>query len=223
MSRERKSGPTITGGGIDGAHWGDLDGDGTDEMILGMNGFGGLHALSAEGKRLWRVRGIANVWNQAVIPAGKQPAMVFATEAGGTIRVFDGEGKRVRTLHPLGDYYAGMTAAVMDAGHSVQLLAIGNGRVVVFDPTGTVAWHTPTNANWVNQFCASGDLDGDGTAEWVFFDDADNLVIASIEGVRKATIENQSGVESFAIAQNSEGKGILVTLQSGTLTAYGFK
>ena len=116
-----------------------------------------------------------------------------------------------------------MTAAVMDAGHSVQLLAIGNGRVVVFDPTGAVAWHTPTNANWVNQFCASGDLDGDGTAEWVFFDDADNLVVASIEGVRKATIENQSGVESFAIAQNSEGKGILVTLQSGTLTAYGFK
>jgi peroxiredoxin len=35
--------------GVNGAHWGDLDGDGNDEMMVGENGFGGLHAVSAEG------------------------------------------------------------------------------------------------------------------------------------------------------------------------------
>jgi peroxiredoxin len=41
--------------GVDGAHWGDLNGDGNDDLIAGMNGFGGLKAWSGEGKKLWSV------------------------------------------------------------------------------------------------------------------------------------------------------------------------
>jgi hypothetical protein len=41
------------GMGLDGAHWGDLKGDGNDEMVVGMNGFGGLKAFSGEGKTMW--------------------------------------------------------------------------------------------------------------------------------------------------------------------------
>src|SRR6266853_353247 len=50
--------------GVNGAHW-DLDGDGTDELIVGMNGLGGLDAVSADGKKLSHVA-LANVWSQAV-------------------------------------------------------------------------------------------------------------------------------------------------------------
>src|SRR6266404_2617670 len=84
--------------GVNGAHWGDLDGDGTDEIIVGMNGFGGLQALAADGKRLWRASA-GNVWGQAVVPATKdRAALVFATEASGSVRIFDGQGHQVRTV-----------------------------------------------------------------------------------------------------------------------------
>lgn len=105
--------------GVDGARWGDLDGDGTDELIVGMNGFGGLTALSADGKELWKVA-LPNVWGQAVIPAKiGSPALVFATEASGSIRAFDGKGAAIRTLRPNGKYCTQIAAARIDASNTV--------------------------------------------------------------------------------------------------------
>jgi len=67
--------------GADGAHWGDLDGDGTDEMIIGMNGFGGLQAVRSDGKKLWHATG-GNIWGQAIVAANKAvTAPIIATSS----------------------------------------------------------------------------------------------------------------------------------------------
>ena len=90
---------------------GDLRGDGTDELIVGMNGGGGLEAWSADGSKLWSAN-LGNVWNQAIVPATRdKPARVLATEAGGSVRVFDAKGNPTATLRPNGGYYTQMAVS----------------------------------------------------------------------------------------------------------------
>jgi hypothetical protein len=120
------------GMGVNGAHWGDLNGDGNDEMIMGMNGFSGLEALSGDGKKLWSAS-MANVWSQAIVPAAaNRPALVLATDAMGSVNVFDAAGHRQSTLRPEGGYYAAMTAGATES-NSVQILAVSGNAVVAFD------------------------------------------------------------------------------------------
>jgi peroxiredoxin len=210
--------------GINGAHWGDLDGDGSDEMIVGMNGGGGLHAVSSDGKKLWSYMNIGNVWSQAIVtPEEPESCLVFATEAGGTVRVFSNDGKLLRTLSPLGEYYAEMTASVINQTGEVQVLALGNEEIVAFDPQGNVAWKTPgmeTKAGWTANSFAAGDMDGDGSTEWAFFEASGDLVIASSAGTKLASLSKKSKAESFVIAGKSKDKGLLVILSRGTISAY---
>jgi len=194
---------------------------------VGLNGDGGLHALSADGKELWAVKNIGNVWNQAVIPAGKdRPALVFATEAGGTVRVYDSKGKLLRTLRPNGKYCSQMSAAVIDQSNRIQVIAIGRGNAIAFDESGQVAWSAPAikdNAAWRSATFASGDVDADGNLEWVFVEASGHLVVATSAGEKLGEVSSPAGLNAFAVVPGSAGKGLLVLLSSGTLQAFKFQ
>ena len=211
--------------GVDGAHWGDLDGDGTDEMITGMNGGGGLQAWSSDGKKLWSVA-LGNVWNQAIVSATKdQPARVFATEAGGSVKVFNAQGNLLETLRPDGGYYAQMSAC-RAGGKTIQVIAINGNRTVTFDDTGKVAWTTSAIKNpggWRSCNFAAGDLEGDGALDWAFIDGAGNLVIANSGGEKISAITNEKHVQTFAIAPRPGQGGVLVTLDNGNVKAFDFQ
>lgn len=211
--------------GVDGAHWGDLDGDGNDEMIVGMNGGGGLQAWSSDGKKLWSVK-LGNVWNQAVVPATKdQPARVFATEAGGSVKMFDAQGNLLETLRPDGGYYAQMSAS-RTGDQTIQIIAINGDKTVAFDEAGKVAWTTSATKNpggWRSSNFAAGDLEGHGALDWAFIDGAGNLVIANSGGEKISSIAHQRHIESFAIAPRHGQGGVLVTLANGTVQAYVFQ
>jgi hypothetical protein len=209
--------------GVDGAHFGDLDGDNTDELIVGMNGDGGLHAVSCDGKQMWKVSKIGNVWNQAVV-TGRNPknTLVFATEAGGTIRVYDSKGQTVRTLRPLEKYYAQMTASLIDANDNIQVVAIGaDGTVAAFNPAGQIAWTTssPKKSPWRTTNFACGDMDGDGRKDWAFLEANGDLVIATPDGTKLAFLPAQKGIESFLICSGING-GALVTMSQGKISSY---
>jgi peroxiredoxin len=212
-----------SGMGIDGAHWGDLDGDGTDEMVVGMNGFGGLHAVSADGKQLWRAT-LGNVWAQAIVPAsGERAGYVLATEAGGSVRVFDTKGNAVRSFRLAGGFCTQMTAAAMDA-KTIQGIALGQGTVIAFDIHGTTLWSTPSSKNpsaWTQKFFTCGDIDGDGVKEWAFPDAAGDLVLVTVHGEKLASLSGAGTAQSFVIVPGTEG-GRLVTLTSGQLKCYSF-
>ena len=209
--------------GVDGAHWGDLNGDGTDELIVGMNGGGGLHAVDADGKTLWKAS-LGNVWNQAVVSARtNQPALVFATEAGGSVHVFDAKGQLLRTIRPQGKYCAQMSAAAVTDQGTIQAIAIGDGRTIAFDPTGEIAWSTSAiqdHGAWRTVSFAAGDLIGDGRRQWAFLEASGDLVIASAQGEKLCAIPDQKGISAFAIANRVRAGGLLVTLKSGAMQAY---
>jgi peroxiredoxin len=209
------------GSGVDGAHWGDLDGDGTDELIVGMNGGGGLQAWSSDGKKIWSAK-LGNVWNQAVIPAlSGESANVLATEAGGSVQLFDSTGRLVRSLKPNGGYYAQMAA--WRFGKAIQIVAINDNETVAFDETGTVVWTTSAvsdHAGWRKSSFALGDLDGDGIPDWVFIDGNGDLVIANAKGEKISAIPDAKKVEGFLVAPRKDKGGLLVTLSGQKVTAY---
>jgi len=185
-----------------------------------------LHAVSAAGKKLWAVTDIGNVWNQAVISAGKdRAAVVFVTEAGGTVRVYDGKGKLQRVLRPQGKYCAQMTAKAINHEGIIQCLAVGDSTVIAFDEQGEVAWSTPAikdHGAWRKTTFAGGDVNGDGNNDWVFHESTGDLVIADWRGGKLASIPGQARVQDFAILPANK-QNLLVTLSDSIVRAYKFE
>jgi hypothetical protein len=219
------------GSGVDGAHWGDLDGDGNDEMVLSMNGFGGLRALSGDGKKLWSAS-ILNVWSAAIIPrATNGAALVLATDASGSVNVFDASGQRLNSLRPEGGYYTGV-AAGMTESNTVQILAFcQTGAATAFDLTGKVAWITSstsgtTGAAVTADLAAMGDFVGDGAKEWAFIDGTGDIVIATTSGQKIASVPLKGagpGIsQGFATAPRAGQGCLLVILDGGVVKAYSF-
>jgi len=211
--------------GAGSVHWGDLDGDGTDEMIVGMNGFGGLHVVSSDGKKLWQAPGI-NVWGQGVISATtNRPAMVFATEAMGSVRIFDGKGQLLRMVRPGGEHCTQLAATVIDKADTIQALALGQDVVVAFDSNGRVAWTAPSSqsgASWATTRLTAGDVNADGSNEWAFIDSAGDLVLASSSGEKLGALSKFGGGNGFVFVSDGK-KDRLVTLSAGILRAYLFE
>jgi hypothetical protein len=209
--------------GLDGAHWGDLTGDGNDEMVIGMNGFGGLEALSADGKKLWSAS-LGNVWSQAIVPAASnRPALVLATDVNGSVNIFDAAGKRLSSLHPASGYFAQMTAGAAES-NAVQIIAFSGTAVEAFDQAGKAAWTTSGLSNMGKKFpCAvMGDLKGDGSKQWAFLDGAGDLVIATTGGLKVSSIPNQSLLQGLAIAPRPGQGALLLTLNGGVVEAHSF-
>ncbi len=84
--------------GVDDVWAADLDGDGHDEVIVGYNGFGGLHVLGSNGAPRWKTTDIGNVWHVAAGDLnGDKKMEVVSTSATGKVHVFAADGKAIAT------------------------------------------------------------------------------------------------------------------------------
>lgn len=193
--------------GVNCAHWGDIDGDGNDEVVVGTKGFGGLHGVNENGKRLWKVSDtdIGSVSHQSIIPAKEgRPGRVIATDFGGSVRIFDSNGTSVRNFRIEDLSINPIQAAEIDTDGTIQILGIGVKAdismqyslfyAVAFDTQGTVAWKrrlgsTSGGASWSDPHFTAGDLDGDGLPEWVYAFTSKILAIGSAEKEQIATID----------------------------------
>jgi len=210
--------------GVNSAHWGDLDCDGSDELIIGMNGSGGIHAVSCDGELIWHVSDIGNAWNQAVVSCtSSSGAMVISTEASGTIRMYDRNGINQEVFRPLDGYYAPLDAAKIDPAGNIQVVALSNDSVVAINTMGDILWSTigiKNHGYWRGQAFAHGDLDGNQTHEWVFMEKKNELIATSFDGVKIASLPVEDIPAGFAIVPSSHGNGILVIADSNGLKGY---
>lgn len=210
--------------GVNAAHWVDLDGDGDDELTVGMNGSGGLHAVSSDGKRLWRYGRIGNVWTHASLRTVGGASRIFATEAGGSIHVLDEGGKKVEGFRPNGHYYTSVYASTMDTEGSVQAMVIASEDpvAVVCNPEGDVLWQAAmgTLDEFFEHVVLVGDLDGDRVKEWAFIGHDDSLLVVSSEGIVQASLDSYSDVRHGAILETPSAHGVLLLHRGNMLRAY---
>jgi len=94
-----EAGSTATG--IDDVWPADLDGDGSDEVIVGFNGGTGLHVIDGKGQLRWKSTGIGNVWHVSagqILVDGKPN--IVTTSASGKVHVFSFDGSSRKDLEP---------------------------------------------------------------------------------------------------------------------------
>jgi outer membrane protein assembly factor BamB len=85
--------------GIDDVWAADLNGNGSDEVIVGYNGGNGVHVLNGNGLLLWKSTDVQNVWHVCagdVMGAGNP--QVVTTSAEGTVHIFSIGGKKIKDL-----------------------------------------------------------------------------------------------------------------------------
>lgn len=204
--------------GVNCAHWGDIDGDGNDEMVVGTKGSGGLHGVNENGKRLWKVSDIGSVPYQSIIGANeKRPGTVIATGWGGGVHIFDSNGKSVDVLEIKDLFVSPIQAAEVDVNGTIQVFGIGAKvdtsmqsslfYAMAFDMEGKVAWEKRLSAKSGAAACfAAGDLDGDGVPEWVYAATSHILTIASPEEEIASIDMPRPGQIAVLSIKNKKGK-----------------
>jgi len=79
----------------------DLDGDGSDEVVVGYNGANGVHVLDSQGKLIWKSTTIGNVWHVSGGDVrGNGKAQVVTTSALGKVHIFSDDGNSRVDLDP---------------------------------------------------------------------------------------------------------------------------
>jgi hypothetical protein len=153
------------------------------------------------------------------------PVMIFATEAGGSIKVFDANGNLIRTLRPKGEYFSRMSAARVDDVGAAQGIATGN-ITVAFDADGKIIWSTSGKENhggWRTSSFAFGDVDGDGKGDWAFHDPSGTLILVSASGEQLGKLEGQRNNQAFILVPEKTGKAVLVVQNASKLQAFKFE
>jgi hypothetical protein len=136
------------GQGIDDVWPIDLDGDRSDEVIVGFNGSTGLHVLNSKGQVLWKVTGsIGNVWHVSGGDVrGDGKPLVVTTSAAGKIHIFSDEGAKRTDL---------------DAGVYAMMIRVG--KIADTDKSDTlIVGATDTTSS--KGFLVA--LTGDGVKKW---------------------------------------------------------
>ena len=130
--------------GINEVWTADLNGDGFDEVIIGYNGFTGLHVIDRNGKLLWKSKGGANIWHVCTADLdGNGKPEVISTSAKGDIRVFGTDGMRLADIRSPPGYYGDLVRPVkLSKSGSAEgiLLTGGRNRIAAVKGDGELAW-----------------------------------------------------------------------------------
>ncbi|MDR3638930.1 MAG: DUF2092 domain-containing protein [Isosphaeraceae bacterium] len=211
-----------TGGqGIDDVWAADLDGDGTDEVIVGYNGSTGLHVFSASGKRLWKREDLGNVWHVCAGDLdGDGQVEVVTTSAEGKVHVFaPGDGHPLKTIDA--GLYANMVRVAPGRSSKQAVLLIAGavkaeGALVALGGDGKDLWTLdfPDGARHCDSLTVSPDgawaalgLRG-GTVSVV--DLASGRVIAQLsgQGTTPATAWTRAAVGATPLLVTASGRAL---------------
>jgi peroxiredoxin/outer membrane protein assembly factor BamB len=127
--------------GVDDVWPADIDGDGRDEVIVGLNGSGGLRVLDPDGVLRWKTTEIGNVWHVAAGDLnGNKKIEIVSTSAEGKVHVFDAEGKSLATFDP--PFYSdGVRVGPLSKSDTADtIVATSSDSIAALNGKGKVLW-----------------------------------------------------------------------------------
>ena len=127
----------------------DLDGDGTDEVVVAANGSPGVQVLKSDGRAGWKAEKLAKVAHvDASEFSGDKQMHVIATGTDGKIHDFSSTGGELRKIDP--KVFATLVRSTRGTSPTL-LLAAGttkNGEgIAAVDTDGKARWSTPLSSN----------------------------------------------------------------------------
>jgi hypothetical protein len=150
--------------GIDDVWTGDVDGDGSDEVVVGRGD--GVHLLDGQGRLRWKSADIGNVWHAAIGDVlGQRRPQVVTTSAGGRIHIFGADG-------------SGRSDVVTERVYTSMV------RVEKLRAEDRSATILAAGINHNSQSPIVMALSGDGATKWTLDLPADRVTVASVASAR---------------------------------------
>lgn len=206
----------------------DLDGDGRAEVIGGKgifssnsNGF----RLNGEGKAIGYYRNQG--WTSIVcsllltdLESDGAPEVIFGTDRGDNLRVFDAQTGQLRWAKCLGDNCEAIAVADLDGDGTKDVIA-GSASLYVsaYTAKGRRLWYR-TASDSITAL-ATGDLDGDGSPEIVAGSADGALTVLDAKGNLQAALRSAKPIRKVAIVNLKPGgpPAIIVAGNDGALAA----
>jgi hypothetical protein len=136
--------------GVNDAAAADINGDGISEVVIGLNGFGGIRLLNSEGRKLWGKYGDGNIWDVALLPGPNGGVgRIYHTESGGELKIRNAEGEELVHCRPNSEYLSDFELTRWgDETFPRHFVAPQDGCIIVFDQDGvlTAKLKTPGSA-----------------------------------------------------------------------------
>ena len=148
---------------------GDLDGDGTPEIVTAMLA-GEVVVLNADGTERWRapLEGAVTDWSSPCLADldGDGCCEILLGDQSGWMNCFSGDGKRLWRLK-IDDYQVSAAAFIKDPSGYPDKIIYGteNDHVVAVSPQGELLWVAQQNGQFGRTAPTAADLDGDGDYE----------------------------------------------------------
>ncbi len=219
------------------AKWGDLDGDGQDELVVGHTS--GVQILDHTGEL--RVNSASNEFEQAPLHFADHVSVLSATaeyEAMILIKQFGRIEVRDANLAVI-DYgfsfdSAGSgeisAAALPDGDIEVVTFSTTESELIAMNLDGEEQWTTPVfgshHAVLFPQMLISDEVDGDGIPEWAYVTPSGLLLVRSSSGAPRAAVrmpfsDNAScvdgagwaSIEGYGVAHDQEEAFLLVLIR----------
>jgi hypothetical protein len=210
--------------GIDDVSVVDLNGDGTDEVIVGFNGATGVRVIDSKGQLAWQSTTIGNVWHVSggdVLGTGG--GQVVTTSAKGMVHVFSANGVERTDIQPA--FYANMvrTGMIPETARAATVVAGGMTRditaLAAFSGRGVMQWslQLPTSEPGVRAAWLAP------TKPWLAVHVRDGAVhVIDVErGVVISSLKSQGPIVEVGWSRpESDGSPLLLVSDGGQLRAY---
>jgi hypothetical protein len=133
--------------GVDDAAAGVLGAAGAEEVVVGLNGDGGVRLLSSEGKELWK-RDDGNVWHVEIATVDEQPGnVILHSNARGQLTIRDATGNVLARNAPEVYVASFSLSAWKDDPHLNKVVAVDEGSVYILTMDGKTLARLPAPGN----------------------------------------------------------------------------
>jgi len=206
----------------------DLDRDGRAEVIGGK----GIFSSNSHGFRLdakgqyvgyYRNQGWTSIVRSLLLTDLESdgiPEVIFGTDRGDNLRVFDAQTGQLRWAKCLGDNCEAIAVADLD-GDEIRDVIAGSASLYVsaYSAKGKRRWYR-TVSDSVTALTA-GDLDGDGSPEIVVGSADGALTVLDAKGKPQAILRSTKPIRKVAIAALKPGErpAVIASGDDGTLAA----